>query len=219
MKISELDIQQSDIDDSTSFYISFSDLMIMLGVFFVMLISISEVEVGSFEKVKVGFSGNAGGTLVELSAILKSIVEGSPGVPGVTVDMASDGVRLNLDTATVFATASAKLKPDALAPLQPLLEVIMPSKYTIDVEGHTDDVPLYRYFKLNNEQQLETNWSLSGRRASSVIHFLIDFGFDQQRLRLVGYASTKPIAAIAGKTDKALALARAENRRVSLLIK
>ena len=219
MRISDLDAGQSDADASTSFYISFSDLMIMLGVFFVMLISISEVEVGSFEKVKAGFSGSTGGTLVELSDTLTNIVEGVPGVPGVTVNMASDGVRINLDTASVFATASAQLKPDALTPLQPLLEEILSTQYTIDVEGHTDDVPLNRYYRLNNERSLETNWSLSGRRASSVIHFLIDYGFDEKRLRLVGYASTKPLTSVEGKQDAFLELARSENRRVSLLIK
>ena len=218
VKIVEL-AQGQEEESLTSFYISFSDLMVLLGVFFVMLISMSKIDIGSFEKIKTSFSGDTKGTLIELARELKEIVEGVPGVPGVTVQMAEDGVRLNLDTGTLFDTGSAKLKPNALDPLIPLLESIGGTKYTIDVEGHTDDVPLYRYYKVDGERTLETNWSLSGRRASSVIHFLLNFGIHKDRVRMVGYASTRPLTSIEGKTGKELSKARAENRRVSLLIK
>ncbi len=218
MKLVDL-ANQPDEESLTSFYISFSDLMVLLGVFFVMLISMSKIDIGSFEKIKTSFSGDTEGTLIELAAELKEIVEGVPGVPGVTVHMAEDGVRLNLDTGTLFESGSAKLKPNSLDPLKPLLTSIEATAYTIDVEGHTDDVPLYRFYDLDGERNLETNWSLSGRRASAVIHFLLKFGIGKSRIRLVGYASTRPMTSLEGKEGDALQAARAENRRVSLLIK
>lgn len=220
--MSELGLNQDQQDDSeskTAFYISFSDLMVMLGVFFVMLLSISKVDVGSFEKVKTSVTGNTAGTLVELSNNLANIVENDPDVSGVSVRMAEDGIRLVLDTRALFETGSANVKPLALDSLEPILSSILATRYTIDVEGHSDDAALHRYFRMNNEYVLETNWSLSGRRASSVIHFLLQFGFTESRLRLVGYASTRPINNIAGKTGVALEAARANNRRVSLLVK
>ncbi|MDE1464240.1 OmpA/MotB family protein [Spartinivicinus poritis] len=220
--MSELDLSLDSQDDSeskTAFYISFSDLMVMLGVFFVMLLSISQVDVGSFEKVKTSVTGNTAGTLVELSNNLAKIVEDDPDVSGVSVRMAKDGIRLVLDTKALFQTGSANLKPQALDSLEPILLSILATKYTIDVEGHTDDAPLHRYYRMNNEYLLETNWSLSGRRASSVIHFLLQFGFTEKRLRLVGYASTRPINSFNGKKGAALEAARANNRRVSLLVK
>ncbi|MCX4027043.1 flagellar motor protein MotB [Endozoicomonas sp. SM1973] len=221
MRMSELDLNdsQDDSESKTAFYISFSDLMVMLGVFFVMLLSISQVDVGSFEKVKTGVTGNTSGTLVELSNNLAKIVEDDPDVSGVSVRMAKDGIRLVLDTKALFETGSANLKPQALDSLEPILLSILATKYTIDVEGHTDDAPLHRYYRMNNEYLLETNWSLSGRRASSVIHFLLQFGFTEKRLRLVGYASTRPINRFDGKKGTALEAARANNRRVSLLVK
>jgi chemotaxis protein MotB len=66
---------------------------------------------------------------------------------------------------------------------------------------------------------LETNWSLSGKRAASVIDFLIRFGLPESRLRLVGYASNRPIADVSEKTAPELEVARSQNRRVTLLIK
>jgi chemotaxis protein MotB len=218
MRMADLSVEQ-DKESMISFYISFSDLMVMLGVFFLMLLSISKIEVGSFEKVKTSFSGDTAGTLVELSDSIKAIVEGAPGVPGVTVDLAEDGVRLVLDTGALFSSRSANLKPKALDSLEPILSTILSTSYSIDVEGHTDDVPLFRYYRLDKERVLETNWSLSGRRASSVIHSLIEFGFSENRLRLVGYASTRPLAPVEGKNGQPLLSARSVNRRVSLLIK
>ncbi|MFW7381125.1 MAG: OmpA/MotB family protein [Oligoflexus sp.] len=218
MKLADL-AEGNQEESLTSFYISFSDLMVLLGVFFVMLLSMSRIDTGSFEKIRSGFTGSTKGTLVELSAQLKEIVEGVPGVPGVKVHMAEDGVRLDLDTGALFDTGSASLKPNALNPLLPILDMVKASKYTIDVEGHTDDVSLYRMYAIDGERVLETNWSLSGRRASSVIHHLLDVGFDQKRIRLVGYASTRPMNETRGKSGDQLQAARAENRRVSLLIK
>ena len=218
MKVDEL-AAQSDQESLTSFYISFSDLMVLLGVFFVMLLSMSRVDVGSFEKVKTSFSGSTKGTLIELAAQLEEIVNGVPGVPGVKVHMAEDGVRLDLDTGALFDTGSAQVKKGALDPLLPLLKKIKGTAYTIDVEGHTDDVSLYKFYKVDEERILETNWSLSGKRASSVIHFLIKSGFKQKRIRLVGYASNRPLKSTRGKKGRKLKAIRSENRRVSLLVK
>lgn len=218
MKVDEL-AALSEAESQTAFYISFSDLMVLLGVFFVMLLSMSRVEIGSFEKVKTSFSGSTAGTLIELSKELDAIVNGTPGVPGVKVHMASDGVRLDLDTGALFESGSSKVKKGALEPLLPLLKKIRETPYTVDVEGHSDDVSLYKFFKIDGERTLETNWSLSGRRAASVIHFIIKSGFKQRRIRLVGYASTRPLKSTRGKRGRALEKIRAENRRVSLLVK
>lgn len=219
MNWQQLEANAVSEDTNTSFYVSFSDLMVLLAVFFVMLLTMSKIDVGSFEKIKTTFSGSTEGTLIELAKELKEIVEGVPGVPGVKVEMAEDGVRLNLDSGTLFATGSASLKPETLQPLDPILDTLRSTDYTIDVEGHTDDVPLYRVVKNGDDKIVETNWSLSGLRASSVIHFLLDKDIPKKRLRLVGYGSTRPAKSFEGKEGEALEAARTENRRVSLLIK
>lgn len=214
MRLEELARQNEDTEGN-AFYISFSDLMVLLSVFFLMIISMSNVEIGSFEKMRSGFTGSTKGTLVELADKLKFIAEKDPGVPGVKVSMASDGVRLDLDTAALFETASAELKPRALDPIKPLLQQVLATNYTIDIEGHSDDRAMFR----KNGREVETNWSLSGRRASSVTHHLLKVGFSSKRLRIVGYAANKPKVPIKGKQGQELEDARADNRRVSLLVK
>ena len=202
-------------DASGSFYVSFADLMMLLSVFFVMLLSMSKIELGAFEKVRTGITGTTAGTLVELADDLKKIVTGDPGVPGVKVRLAKDGVRLDMDTAALFATGSAALKDDALTPITPLFKKILGTQYTLDIEGHTDDVRLFRV----SEDEIETNWSLSGRRASAMVNHLLDMGYRKSRIRIVGYADTKPIIKPNGLSGRQLNKARSRNRRVSILVK
>lgn len=219
MKLSELQTSDTQENALSSFYVSLADLMTLLLVFFLMLVSMSKIDTGSYEVIRSGFRGSTKGTLVELAARLRKMVEEKPGIPGVKVHMAPDGVRLDLDTGALFETGKASLRPGALEPIMPLLAEVLATAYMIDVEGHTDDVTLHRYYKVDDERNLETNWSLSGRRASSVVHHLLEMGFKEPRLRLVGYASTRPLASTEGKSNEDLARARAENRRVSLLVK
>ena len=184
MKLNDLK-KTSQEKQSNSFYMSFSDLMVLLCVFFIMLISISKVETFSFEKIKTTFTGSTQGTLVDLANRLQRLAKNK----GVNVVLDKDGVRLNLDVAALFETASAKLKLGALAKIDPLLHEIRKTGYAIDVEGHTDDRHLYHVVDGN----VETNWSLSGRRASTVVIYMLRKGFPEKKLRVIGYASNKPI--------------------------
>lgn len=206
---------ESDEEGLDSFYISFGDLMVILSVFLVMLLTMSKIDIGSFEKIKSVMTGRTDNTLVELTNSLKEIIEGTPGIPGASVHLAKDGVRVDLDTGVLFAPGKAVIKGKALGSIAPLLKEILMTDYLIDIEGHTDDVPFYR--KVNGE--IETNWSLSGKRASSVILHLRSFGFAAHRLRAVGYAHTRSVVSIKGKSGARLENARARNRRVSLLIR
>ena len=93
MKLAEIEQNYSQ-PQLNPFYISFSDLLLLLCVFFVMLIGMSKVEIGSFEKLRSGFTGSDEGTLVELAKRLESI---NTAYPDVIVRMAEDGVRLDLE--------------------------------------------------------------------------------------------------------------------------
>ncbi|MEL7368997.1 MAG: OmpA family protein [Myxococcota bacterium] len=209
------DLQATPAEETNAFFISLSDVMILLCVFFIMLVSVSEVDTGSFEKVRSALQGSTENTLVELAEKLDVMVTTDPGIPGVLVTMANDGVRIDLDTAALFDSGSAVLKAGAVEPLIPLLTLVVQTDYRLDVEGHSDDQPFYR----KKGAELDTNWSLSGRRASSVLHRLLEVGFAPERLRIVGYAETRPKVPVEGLDGEALDKARAENRRVSILIR
>ncbi|NVJ61940.1 MAG: OmpA family protein [Gammaproteobacteria bacterium] len=208
-------VEENNEEGLDAFYISFGDLMVILCVFLVMLLTMSKIEVGSFEKIKSVLTGSKENTLVELSESLQEIIEGTPGVPGASVRIDKDGVRVDLDTSILFDQGSANIKRSALQSIDPILQRIKTTDYQVDVEGHSDDVPYYRII----DGETLTNWSLSGKRASSMILHLLDMGFSSRRLRVVGYAHTQPVVEIKGLRGQALEEARARNRRVALLIR
>lgn len=214
MKLEEL-LSQNEDEGLDAFYISFGDLMVILCVFFVMLLTMSNIEVGAFEKIRSVMTGKTNDTLLELSESLTEIVHGTPGVPGANVQLDNDGVRVDLDTGILFDQGKAIIRKEALAPINTILLEILKTEYHVDVEGHTDDVAYFRII----DGETVTNWSLSGKRASSMIVHLKKLGFSSNRLRAVGYADTRPVVDPKGKTGTDLAEARARNRRVSLLIR
>jgi chemotaxis protein MotB len=73
------------------------------------------------------------------------------------------------------------------------------------VEGHSDNQPI-------NTRQFPSNWELSTRRATSVLRALVRDGVDQERLRAVGYADTRPLK------PNSTPQGRAANRRVELIL-
>jgi chemotaxis protein MotB len=198
--------------DNPAVIISYADMMTTVAVFFVMLLSMSDIKTGKFDRLRSEFSGENSGTLVELARDLNETIGKASGV---AISLSDDGVRMDLESAALFDTGEAVLKDNTLERLNPVFRKILRSKYRLDIEGHTDDRGLYE----RNGGEITTNWSLSGRRASSVALYLINFGFDESRLRIVGYAANKPKVKIDGLGGFTLERARSSNRRVTILVR
>ena len=168
------------------FYMSFGDLMVILCCFFVIIHSMSQVDRGSFERIRTEFTGNSAGSLVSLEKELQEI---AVNIPKVNITYDKDGVRINMDSAALFESGSAVLKDGALDDLEQILLHVRETQYTVDIEGHTDDLNFYRQ---TEEGLIETNWSLSGARASTVVLHLLGLGFAEGRVRIIGYAANRP---------------------------
>lgn len=125
----------------------------------------------------------------------------------IDVDFTSQYVELTLNGALLFDSGSAQLKPEASA-LMDKVGVIL-QKYadgTIEVEGHTDNVPIHTStFKDNNQ--------LSSARALTVFEYLIEHtNLDPAVVKHSGRGEYIPVA------DNATAEGRAKNRRVEIKI-
>ena len=81
-----------------------------------------------------------------------------------------------------------------------MLEVLLPysSKYSFAVEGHTDATPII------GAGAFASNWDLSAARALVVRGRLEGVGIDRTRIRVEGYADTRPLpeAELAGLTPE-----------------
>jgi chemotaxis protein MotB len=89
--------------------------------------------------------------------------------------------------------------------LRQVAAVLSKEELPIEVEGHTDDVPIAT-------AQFPSNWELSSARASSVVRLLIDNGVPAKQLAVVGLASNQPLASNDNPEG------RAKNRRVTITI-
>ena len=105
-----------------------------------------------------------------------------------------------------FASGSAELKPEYQALMRQFRDVLAAQEGAVEVQGHTDDVPIAT-------ARFRSNWELSSARAVSVAEPLLEGGvLDPRRLSVTGFADARPLVA----NDSADA--RARNRRVEIVI-
>lgn len=114
-------------------------------------------------------------------------------------------LRLEVGDGILFASGTADLGSGGQALIEELVTALDDDRLKIAVEGHTDDVPI-------NTPRFPSNWELSSIRATTVARELIAHGIPQQRIRVTGFADTRPRAPNDSPANRAL------NRRVSLVL-
>jgi chemotaxis protein MotB len=123
----------------------------------------------------------------------------------IKVDQNKLWVTIEMKSSILFASASAELEDEARPVLRELSTVLGKLPNHIDVEGHTDNLPI-------NTEFFRSNWELSATRAASVVHVFSRHGVEPSRLTAIGYGEYRPIA------DNATGSGRLKNRRVSVVI-
>ena len=125
----------------------------------------------------------------------------------IDVDFTSQYVELTLNGALLFDSGKADLKAEAL-PLMEKVGIIL-QKYaesTIEVEGHTDNVPIHTARFANNNE-------LSSARALSVFDYLVEHtNLLPANIKHSGRGEYIPVA------DNGTPEGRAKNRRVEIKI-
>lgn len=115
------------------------------------------------------------------------------------------GIRIDISDGLLFSPGSAELSEAALGPLGEIAKVLQQNTHAIQVEGHTDNIPIHN-------DQFFSNWELSAVRASSVVRMFSGTGILENRLSAVGFGSAQPIS------DNDTLEGRSRNRRVSIMI-
>jgi len=123
----------------------------------------------------------------------------------VRVTQSARGVNVEINASVLFSPGDARLSGESIEALRAVADVLRNDDHAIQVEGHTDSVPI-------RNAQFPSNWELSAVRASSVVRLFIDAGIPEKRLTAVGHGPTKPV----GPNDTAEG--RLRNRRVSVMI-
>ena len=123
----------------------------------------------------------------------------------VRVTQNSRGVSVEINASVLFAPGDATLTDASREALSAVAVLLKTDPHAVQVEGHTDDVPIANPL-------FPSNWELSSVRASSVVRLFIDSGMAPARLTAVGHGSNLPVAS--NDTPEG----RARNRRVAVTI-
>ena len=140
-----------------------------------------------------------------LAASLRKVMEPLILDDKVQISVNKRGVVVDISATTLFASADATLQPSSIPVLRAVADILGKEEEPIEVEGHTDDIPIAT-------PQFPSNWELSSVRASSVARVLMESGIPEQRLSVVGLASNMPLVPNTSASN------RSRNRRVSITI-
>ncbi len=114
-------------------------------------------------------------------------------------------IELEMNSQLLFLSGEAELSAQAVPVLRKIAEVIRRMPNVINIEGHTDDVPI-------DTIEFPSNWDLSSARATTVVREFIRNGISPKRLSAVGYGEFHPVA------DNNNIEGRNKNRRVVLVL-
>lgn len=125
----------------------------------------------------------------------------------IDIEFTAQYVQLTLNGALLFDSGSVEIKEEAM-PLMNQLGIILQrfSEGTIEIEGHTDNVPMSGAKYSNNDE-------LSSGRALSVFYYLENnTTLDTAKIKHSGRGEYQPIA------DNSTPEGRAQNRRVEIKV-
>lgn len=125
----------------------------------------------------------------------------------INVQFTSQFVQLTLNGAILFDSGRAQLKSEVLPVLEQIGVILEKyAKHTIEIEGHTDNVPIHNaLFENNNE--------LSSARALSVFDYFVEnTDLSPANIKTSGRGEYVPVA------DNSTPEGRAANRRVEIRI-
>ncbi|HAM36336.1 MAG TPA: hypothetical protein DEB40_03930 [Elusimicrobia bacterium] len=115
-------------------------------------------------------------------------------------------LRLIFNAPILFDSGSATLKESSTPHLIKLGESLAEIPNPIQIEGHTDNVPL------SNNKKFVSNWELSSARAFAVLRALEISGLPPYRLSAIGYGEFRPVQP--NDTEEG----RSANRRIEVNI-
>ncbi len=225
---------------STAWQGTYGDMITLMLCFFVMLYNPSEVdttqlatitqaiEMSQTESTSGGMSLSAG-RLSDLgnninslpsmekgkslgTAKKKAVSLFAPDVKSNKITITSDerGLVVTLASDSFFGEGSADLNMDetrdTLLRLSEFFKDPGLKNRRFRIEGHTDNTPVA------DTSKFASNWELSAARAVNVLHYLADFGVNENRFSIAGYADTRPM--FSNDTPEG----RAYNRRVDIII-
>jgi chemotaxis protein MotB len=208
---------------------TYSDMVTLLLTFFVLLLSMAEIDKLKFDEAVVSLRGAFG--IVQSRTIKDATSEiAVPRIAVIPYDMLQrvykqvitniEKLELDKDIEVVmdrgamvlrvtenvlFAPGSSNLKKEAGPVLRKVADLISPLPFEVRIEGHTDNTPY--------KDSWNTNWDLSAFRAIAVLKYFAENKLlSLDLLSAVGYGEQRPLVPNDSIENRAL------NRRVEIVL-
>lgn len=212
--------------NSHRWLISYADFMTLLCAFFIMMYSINLLNNEQYQAVQDVLDGMFTTDAVQIlpqADTSDSILTDNNGVmplyqtvkqqlqvfidsQQLVLEQEGEWVKVRIKTDTLFPPSGWEISDEMMDMMEQLAVVIRPIPNEINIEGHTDDVPI-------NTPRVASNWDLSALRAVAVVRALELYGVAPQRMAAVGYGYHKPLLNNSSNQNRQI------NRRVEILIK
>jgi chemotaxis protein MotB len=190
----------------------YCSLILLLVVFFVMLIAYSTIDQGRFRKIKK-VAGMGNDLSVQERGMDQAILSLQQltdrlGMKGdLSISRTADGFKAVVPTPVLFGSGDASLNKSVISVLNGIIRIAKSNNLAIQVEGHTDNVPI-------ETAQFPSNWELSTLRAVNILRYIQTNGdIPQDRLAAVGFGEYQPIAS--NETPEG----RQRNRRIEIIFR
>jgi len=219
-------------EGAPTWMVTFGDMMALLLTFFILLFSMSEIEVKKFQQavnslhegfgtstVDFGDSDSPAMTpsdtstllvhdpvedqLDEIATALETFVAENGLEQNLLVDRAEEGVYLRINDAALFQPGLAEMETDNAWIIEKLSPIMTAIDVPVTIAGHTDNIPI-------SSSKYESNWELSASRAAGIARTLVAMGHNADDVMVTAFGEHRPIDT--NDTPEG----RARNRRVEL---
>jgi chemotaxis protein MotB len=215
--------------------LTYADMITLMLTFFVMLLSMSSMEIGKVKqfaaatvgamgvlregqhsefacKVLVSSEKRINEKVLEIEqffkrfAGLKTHLLKEREQGNLEFEEKEEGLSIIMKEDLLFEPGRGEVRPEGVAMLREMGNAFRDFEGMIVVEGHTDSMPV-------TTGEFPSNWELSCVRAVTIVKYLTEqVGVDPRKLSAVGYGDTKPRVANDTPED------RGKNRRVEILL-
>jgi chemotaxis protein MotB len=228
--------ENEDHGNADRWLLTYSDMITLLMAFFIMMYSMSVLNLSKFREaafsIRSGFGGMMNGqgksplgtsgvfgakpaaiqgdTAGVSWTVLKPLVnfiEGSAGEGSVEIGEDQRGIVITIGSdALLFSPGSATIREKAYPLLNKIAGTLAQTNNLVQIEGHTCNLP-------TRSSKYPSNWELSTARATNVLRYLVERKKLQSwKFAAAGYGDVRPVAM--NNTDAS----RRKNRRVEIVI-
>ena len=209
-----------DEESGEEWLATYADTITLLMTFFVLLLSTANFDPQKLQEVAQGLSNGLNNQasdrlpFEDLEEKVTNMVSFYNLDKHVSPSIDSSGLTIELNSNTLFESGSARLRRQVKPILKLLAKNIGEVSYqdvVMTVEGHSDDSPIHT-------RDFPSNWELSARRAINVVRFFGSHGLQENRLKAVAFAHTRPKVPNRDAQGKVIKKNQSINRRIVLFV-